>query len=115
MKRKNKKVSVKEYSFVLSFDEEDQVYIAKAIDLKGCHSDGSTPEEAMSNLYEAMEGWLETAKKHRIPIPAPSTLKTKTKKFLLRLDPENASKLETLAVAKNESINTLVNEAIASF
>lgn len=115
MKRKSKKMSVKKYPFVLSFDEEDEVYIARAIDLNGCHSDGRTPEEAIFNLYEAMEGWLKTAKKHRIPIPSPSIPKTKAKKFLLRLDPANTFKLETLAVAKNESINTLVNEAIANF
>jgi|SRR3989338_1046318 len=113
MKRKNKSLAIKEYPFVLSFDSEDGVYIAKAVDLKGCHSDGKTPQEAMQNLYEAMEGWIETAQKHHIPVPLPSSSRTQVKKFLLRLNPDNAFKLETLALARNESVNALINDVIA--
>lgn len=114
MKKRIRKHVVEQYPFVLSYDPDDQVYVARSVDLRGCHSDGETPEEAVKNIYEAMKGWMETAKKHHISIPAPSRPTEKTKKFPLRIQPQNFSKLELLAATKKESINTLINEAIAS-
>ena len=115
MKKRSKKYPVEQYPFVLSYDMEDQVYIARSIDLRGCHSDGKTPQEAVKNIYEAMRGWMETAKKNHIPIPEPSCPTEKEKKFPLRIRSQNILKLKSLAAAKQESINTLINEAIASF
>lgn len=114
MKKRTRKYTVEQYPFVLSYDPDDRVYIARSVNLRGCHSDGETSEEAVKNIYEAMRGWMETAKKHRIPIPDPSQPAEKTKKFPLRIRPQNFSKLELLAATKKESINTLINEAIAS-
>jgi DNA-binding phage protein len=39
--------------------------------LPGCVSHGSTYTEAAKNIQEAMELWLESAKKHNDPIPEP--------------------------------------------
>ncbi len=112
--KKTKEYSVKEYPFVLSYDSEDRVFIARAVNLKGCHSDGATPEEAIAHIYEAMKGWIETAKQNRLRIPPPSRLVGQAKKFLLRIEPRNAVKLEMLTAAKNASVNQLINEAIAA-
>ncbi len=108
------KYSPREYPFVLSYDNEDKVYIARAVDLQGCHSDGKTPQKAVEHIYEAIDGWLETAEKNRIPIPAPSSIKPQPKKFLLRIEPDNVAKLETIASFKKKSLNNLINEAIAA-
>ena len=39
--------------------------------LKGCQSDGRTPDEAIQNLREAQKAWFASARKHndRIPLP----------------------------------------------
>jgi predicted RNase H-like HicB family nuclease len=39
--------------------DEDGLFVAHCPALKGCWSQGETEEEAMANLREAMEGWLE--------------------------------------------------------
>jgi len=39
--------------------------------LKGCQSDGSTPDEAIRNLREAQRAWITSAMKHGDPIPVP--------------------------------------------
>lgn len=114
MKNKNNYSRVKQYPFVIAFDSADKVYVAKALDLKGCHTDGKTPEEAVKNIYEAMQGWMETAEKNGISIPQPSLPQEKTKKFPLRLASQNALKLEWLSSAKHTSINSLINEAVAN-
>ena len=38
---------------------EDGGYVARAPALRGCWSQGGTPEEALSNVREAIEAWLE--------------------------------------------------------
>ncbi len=113
--KKNKEHTAREYPFLLSYDTQDKIYIAKAIDLKGCHSQGKTTKEAIKNIHEAITGWIETAQKNQIPVPKPSPVIEKSKKFLLRLEAENLSKLQTLATLKNKSLNTLINEAVAAY
>ncbi|WP_456475666.1 type II toxin-antitoxin system HicB family antitoxin [Candidatus Pyrohabitans sp.] len=39
---------------------EDGYYIAECPMLKGCVSQGKTPKEALDNIKEAIELWLET-------------------------------------------------------
>jgi len=107
-----KKYDSRDYPFIITYDAVDRVYIARSVDLKGCHTEGTTPEEAVKNIYEAMKGWIETALKNKITIPQPSKLAEQPKKFLLRLDPQNALKVSTLAGVRNTSVNTLINEAI---
>lgn len=41
-------------------------------DLPGCVSDGETPEEAITNVQDAIAAWMEAAKDMGRPIPAPS-------------------------------------------
>lgn len=46
-------------------------YLATIPILKGCQSDGSTPDEAIKNLREAQKAWLASALKHDDAIPVP--------------------------------------------
>jgi predicted RNase H-like HicB family nuclease len=108
----NKNNMIDLYPFVVSHEPDDEIYVARSIDLKGCHSQGESYEEAISNLHEAMEGWIEAAHKNNIPVPPPSYARTQAKKFLLRLEPDNVLKLESLAAVRSKSLNALINEAI---
>ena len=103
------------YPFVLSYDPDDEIYVARAVDLPGCHSDGGTPQAAVKHIYEAIAGWLETAIKEGIPIPQPSRLQERPKKFLLRIDPHNVAKLDSLSAMNQKSLNKLINEAISEY
>jgi len=47
-------------------------YLATVPDLPGCMSDGETPEEALKNVQDAIESWIEAAKKWNLEIPQPS-------------------------------------------
>ncbi len=40
-------------------DGEDGWIVASVPALKGCHSQGRTREEALENIKEAIDGWLE--------------------------------------------------------
>ena len=49
--------------------DEDGVFVASCPSLPGCLSQGMTRDEAMRNIREAMEGYLESLAKHGDPIP----------------------------------------------
>jgi predicted RNase H-like HicB family nuclease len=59
------------YAIVIFFSAEDGEYIADIPDLEYCSASGPTPEEALREVLIAKDMWLESAKKHNIPIPEP--------------------------------------------
>jgi predicted RNase H-like HicB family nuclease len=56
---------------VLIEQDEDGIFVAEVPSLPGCISQGSTRAEALSNIHEAVEGYLESLKAHDEPIPPP--------------------------------------------
>ncbi len=51
--------------------DEDGVFVAECPSLPGCVSEGKTRKEALSNIKDAMHGYLTSLKKHNEPIPPP--------------------------------------------
>jgi predicted RNase H-like HicB family nuclease len=54
---------------ILIEQDEDGIFVAEVPALPGCISQGSTRSEAISNIKEAIEGYLESLKKHNEPVP----------------------------------------------
>jgi antitoxin HicB len=52
--------------------EEGGGFLATAPDLPGCMSDGATPEEAVSNIQDAIIAWIEAARALGHVVPKPS-------------------------------------------
>ena len=48
---------------------EDGFWIVECPSLPGCVSQGQTKAEAIANIKEAIEGWIETMRAHGQPIP----------------------------------------------
>lgn len=44
-------------------------FVAYAPALKGCLADGATPDEALDNLHDAIQCWLDTARAKGRQIP----------------------------------------------
>ncbi len=51
------------YKVIISQDE-DGVFVAECLDLPGCISQGQTKAEALKNIKDAIQGYLESLKKH---------------------------------------------------
>ena len=56
------------YRVVIEQDE-DGVFVADVPSLPGCISQGNTRLEALTNIQEAMEAYLESLIAHNEPIP----------------------------------------------
>lgn len=60
-----------QYTVVIELGEDD-FWIAHVPSLVGCHSQGKTREEALQNIKEAIELYLETCISFGDPIPQPA-------------------------------------------
>ncbi len=49
--------------------DEDGAFIVTVPALPGCISEGKTRREALKNVKDAINGYLESLKKHNEPIP----------------------------------------------
>ena len=49
--------------------DEDGWQVASCPNLPGCHSQGRTRDEALANMREALEGYLESMREHGVPLP----------------------------------------------
>ncbi|CAI2719479.1 type II toxin-antitoxin system HicB family antitoxin [Nitrospina watsonii] len=54
---------------ILIEEDEDGVFAAECPSLPGCVSQGGTRNEALENIKDAIQGYMESLKKHDDPIP----------------------------------------------
>jgi predicted RNase H-like HicB family nuclease len=54
---------------VIIYSGEDGYFIAECPSLPGCISQGQTKEEAVSNIKEAIDGYIAALKEDNLPIP----------------------------------------------
>jgi predicted RNase H-like HicB family nuclease len=52
--------------------EDGGGFVATVPDLPGCMSDGATPEEALTNVQDAISTWIEAAQDLGHAVPKPS-------------------------------------------
>ncbi|MSQ41276.1 MAG: type II toxin-antitoxin system HicB family antitoxin [Dehalococcoidia bacterium] len=55
---------------VTLLQDEDGYIVASCPALHGCHSQGKTKEEAITNITEAIQGYIASMRKHGEPTPA---------------------------------------------
>jgi predicted RNase H-like HicB family nuclease len=59
------------YEIDLFWSDEDQLFLAEVPDLPGCMAHGSTHEEALAEIQEAIAGWIEVARESGRALPEP--------------------------------------------
>lgn len=95
------------YKFIVQHvkEENDDYYFSKVLELDGCQSDGATREEALDNLKEAMEGWIETKLEFGDPIPEPIPESNCSGKFVIRIPKSLHQRLRFEAELEGVSLN----------
>ena len=59
------------YEIILYWSNEDRTYIGEVPELPGCMAHGDSQEDALKNINQAIELWIDTAKEFGDPIPEP--------------------------------------------
>ena len=59
------------YEIVISWSDEDEVFVAEVPELPGCAAHGDSPVAALSSCQQAIDLWLDTARELGRPIPEP--------------------------------------------
>jgi predicted RNase H-like HicB family nuclease len=60
-----------DYHINIFYSDEDGGYIADIPDLDSCSAFGDTPEQALAEVAQAKQAWLEAARQSGKPIPPP--------------------------------------------
>lgn len=59
------------YEVIIYWSDEDHAFVAEVPELPGCMADGSTYQQALSNVETVIQEWIETAKELGRQIPQP--------------------------------------------
>lgn len=57
------------YEVILYWSAADQSVIAEVPELPGCAADGATYQEALANVQQIIDEWIETARELGRPVP----------------------------------------------
>jgi antitoxin HicB len=100
------------YTVMLKRDEEGD-FIARIKEFEGCVADGQDEMEALGNLEQVKELWIETALKANQSIPLPDDDELPSGKFLTRVPRSLHKSLIEIAEREGVSLNQLVTIALA--
>lgn len=92
---------------------DDGIYVASHPDLPGCVSMGSTPNEAIDNLAEVRELWLEGQLANGSSIPEPSKPEQYSGKFVLRIPKLLHRMADHRARQEGISLNSLISSVLS--
>lgn len=86
-------------------DGTGHYYIGRILELDGCSSEGSTIDEMLVNLDEAMKLYLETAIDEGIKIPVPLEESSYSGRFNIRIPKSLHQRLVAEAKIEGVSLN----------
>lgn len=109
---KTKEDYTKRYGRMVVWSDEDNVFVARAIELKGCSTHGDTFESAMKNLDDAILSYLDALEEKNLPFPEPASVAKQKKAFPLRLDPQLYNNLQMMANLTGRSINDIIQSKL---
>ena len=93
--------------------EPEEGWFVRVKELRGCMSQGDTPEEAARMIQEAMLLWLEVALEEGLPIPEPRREEGYSGKFVVRVPRSLHRELAETAEQEGVSLNQYINAALA--
>src|ERR1700674_1108623 len=98
------------YTRMLVPDSDEGGFIAEVLELPGCMSQGETPDEAFSNLDDAMGGCFASLLDRGYPVPEPVGMKEYPGRFLLRISSEQHRAAATRAMHEGLSLNQWIGQ-----
>ena len=63
---------VLKYAVIIEWSDEDDVFVARVPDLPGCMAHGHSYDQAVREVQDAMDIWLDVARQRGREIPLPA-------------------------------------------
>lgn len=101
------------YLKVVEWSAEDRCYVGSAPPLIGQSCHGKTEAAVIAQLGRIVDEWVAILLADGKPLPAPLAEKRFSGRFVVRVSPDLHKKAALKALARNESLNQFVAEAIA--
>ncbi|MCK4665373.1 toxin-antitoxin system HicB family antitoxin [Candidatus Dependentiae bacterium] len=99
-----KKLSKRDYPFVVYHEEDTGYYIAEFPDLPGCYTEAKTLRTLMKNLFNAKYSWIKTSLEFGKDIPEPTNFDF-SGRFTLRIPKVLHRELKDSAKCEGISLN----------
>lgn len=93
--------------------EDDGSWFARVVEFSGCITVGSTREEALRMLDDAMASWIEAKLEANEPVPQPIAAASYSGKFIVRVAKALHRDLARSADANGVSLNQFVSTVLA--
>lgn len=107
------------YSYSMAQIENDGeiVWAAQSKELRNCYGVGDTQQEALEELADNEQAWLEMAEENGFPIPKPHIEKacTYSGKLTLRLSPKEHELAAGQAELQGISLNQYISDAVVAY
>jgi predicted RNase H-like HicB family nuclease len=102
------------YPIELRQNPEHGGFFAFHPDLEGCMAEGGTADEAVANLSDSRELWLEARLASGAPVPEPLD-EEPSGRISLRMASSLHARLANLASRRGLSLNLLINTILAEY
>lgn len=103
----------RQYVKLVEWSEEDGCFIGSAPPLIGQSCHGETEVEVLTHLNQIVEEWITTLLTRGEPLPEGSANREYSGKFIVRVPPALHKKAALKAMARGDSLNHYVAEALA--
>jgi antitoxin HicB len=101
------------YTRMIVPDEESGIYTGTVLELEGCITQGSTPEETYARIDEMMGHWIRSELRAGHEIPTPHVLREYSGRLVLRLPRSLHRRAVDLAQIENVSLNFFLMMAVS--
>jgi len=106
------KTLAKSYDYSISFDGEDNIYIAKCAELPSLMAHGKTQIEALREIIKVVEEALKWMEEDGEDLPSPFSLMKFSGKIGLRMSPEQHRRVAINASVQGISINKYITSKL---
>ena len=106
MKKINEYVNI--YSYLVEYDQDDKIHIARCAELPSLSAHGDTSEAALKEIKKVVLSTLKWMEEEKEEIPEPLSLHKFSGEFRVRMPPEKHRKIAREASLQGVSMNQYI-------
>jgi len=106
-------MDVSHYQYIVSWDSDDEIFVARVTEFPSLAAHGDTAEEALSEIQIVVGDVVDDLRRSGEAIPAPLSERKFSGRFNVRVPPALHRSLVTQAAEQQVSLNQLITMKLA--